>query len=580
MSILGGPWMRGGLAVAALPVLFLAGMHVVYADTIYPGVRTGPLMLAGRSDADAEAVITQRAAKLTELKFEHQGRTIAIPAADVGLKIDAAATVKEAKAAGRQAGPASLLGPYQTAFGNPDVTLRYELNESALTEKLAARTKDVVTPVRNAAIVGDGDTGFTITKERSGSVVDPNGNLKGARVAIERFTGTATLYVREQQPEILASQLTPAKARAEQIAREPLTITAAEQNFRPTPETKAGWIGFVRQDPQNAGPQRQTSLLSRVDEVLLGSAPDRAVIPSQTVTLAPTINEDRVGEYVKGLADAVDRPPANARLAFAGGQLTITGAPKNGAVVERGQSVKLIAAAAQKLTPAAALPVVDKPADIRAETLPTLGLKTLIGSSTTTFAGSPPGRTFNIGVGARQFDGVLIKPGEEFSFNEVLGDVGPETGYVEELVILENKTEKQYGGGLCQVSTTMFRAAMGAGLPITARTNHSYAVHYYAPIGMDATIYPPNPDMKFRNNSPAWILVQARQVGQSVTFEFYGTADGRQASAEVVSINATEEGGGSASFRYAVTGGPDPFDRMFYSTYKPKSQFPQTGSLN
>ncbi len=578
MKALGGP-AKALLMVATVPALLLAGMHVVYADKVYPGIRSGPLMLGGRSAADAEAVVTDRAAKLTELKFEHDGQVITIPAADVGLKVDAAGTVKAAMAEGRDGTVAALVGPLRAAFGTPDITLHYELNQAAFTEKLLAQAKGLATPVKNAGIIRSGSD-FTITKEHPGTVIDLAGNLKAAQVAIERFTGTAKLYLRPQQPEIVTSQLAPAKAQAEQIVAAPLTVTAGSRNFEPVAEAKASWIEFVRQDQEDTSPQRKVSLLGTLDGVLLGGSEGQAVIPSRTATLVPAINEDRVGKYVKGVADSVDSPPVNARLAFVNGQVTVSGAPKNGAVVERAKAVKVLAAAAQSVTPAATLPVVDKPADIRPETLPTLGLKTLVGSSTTTFAGSPPGRTYNIGVGAKQFDGALIKPGQEFSFNDVLGDVGPETGYVEELVILENKTEKQYGGGLCQVSTTMFRAAMGAGLPITARTNHSYAVHYYAPIGMDATIYPPNPDMKFRNNSPGWILVQARQVGESVTFDFYGTNDGRQSSAQVVSSNATEEGGGTASFRYSVTGGPEPIDRMFYSTYKPKSQFPQTGSLN
>ncbi len=298
-------------------------------------------------------------------------------------------------------------------------------------------------------------------------------------------------------------------------------------------------------------------------------------------TLAADINREAVGLYVPDLAAAVDRPPVNARLAFADGQLTITGEPRDGLVVDRPAAVAELTEAA-KARETAEIKVVSKPADIRRETLPNLGIKTLIGSATTTFAGSPPNRTYNIGVGASKFNGVLIKPGEEFSFNQVLGDVGPETGYREELVIKENKTVPEYGGGLCQVSTTMFRAAMATGLPITARTNHAYAVHYYAPIGMDATIYPPYPDMKFVNNTPGYILVQTSQAGNSLTYQFFGTNDGRTSRTEVVSINATEENGGTASFRYVVEGGPDPIDRIFSSTYRPQKDFPQPGqrSLN
>jgi vancomycin resistance protein YoaR len=314
----------------------------------------------------------------------------------------------------------------------------------------------------------------------------------------------------------------------------------------------------------------------------LGVTPDEIpTVSNAKPTLAATINREAVGLYVPQLADEVDRPPVNARLNFADGKLSIVGESQDGLVVDRSTAVSELAKAA-KNREVAQVKVVAKPAEIRQETLPKLGINTLIGSATTTFAGSPVNRTYNIGVGASKFNGILIKPGEEFSFNDVLGDVGPETGYREELVIKENKTVPEYGGGLCQVSTTMFRAAMAAGLPITARSNHAYAVHYYAPIGMDATIYPPYPDMKFVNNTKGYILVQTSQVGTSLTYQFFGTDDGRKAHTEIMSIAATEENGGTASFRYVVDGGPKPINQVFTSVYKPQKDFPQPGqrSLN
>ena len=126
----------------------------------------------------------------------------------------------------------------------------------------------------------------------------------------------------------------------------------------------------------------------------------------------------------------------------------------------------------------------------------------------------------------------MVKPGETFSFNQTLGDVSSETGYKQAYVIKNGRTELGDGGGVCQVSTTLFRAALDAGLPITERRAHSYRVSYYeqgSPPGIDATVYEPSPDLKFTNDTPGHILIQSFADSKALTlaFEIYGTSDGR-----------------------------------------------------
>ncbi|HLB32401.1 MAG TPA: VanW family protein, partial [Patescibacteria group bacterium] len=165
------------------------------------------------------------------------------------------------------------------------------------------------------------------------------------------------------------------------------------------------------------------------------------------------------------------------------------------------------------------------------------GIRELVGSATTSFARSPSNRIHNIQNGASYLNGILIKPGEEFSTISYLGKIDGSTGYLPELVIKEDRTTPEFGGGLCQVSTTLFRAAMNTGLKITERRNHSYRVPYYEPpVGMDATIYSPKPDLKFVNNTPAHILVQSIVEGTKITFNFYGTKDGRRVETSVPSV--------------------------------------------
>ncbi|HGY10692.1 MAG TPA: vancomycin resistance protein [Oceanithermus profundus] len=153
------------------------------------------------------------------------------------------------------------------------------------------------------------------------------------------------------------------------------------------------------------------------------------------------------------------------------------------------------------------------------------GVRELIGEGVTNFWGSSRARIHNIRTGAARLNGAWIPRGAEFSFNQAVGAIDEDHGYVESLVIVGDATEKGVGGGICQVSTTTFRAAFFAGLPITERHPHSYQLRYYRPLGLDATIYQPWRDLKFTNDTPGDILVQAQVRGYKLYVRFFGTAD-------------------------------------------------------
>ena len=167
--------------------------------------------------------------------------------------------------------------------------------------------------------------------------------------------------------------------------------------------------------------------------------------------------------------------------------------------------------------------IIHPKVDVQSEELIEKGITELIATGETDFAGSPRNRINNIGVGLNSFSGRLIPPGDESGAGEIIGYVGESTGYLPELVIKGDKTIPEYGGGLCQVSTTIYRSLLFAGLPITERENHSYAVSYYDPQGLDATIYPPSVDLKFINDTPAHILFQTTTIGTKAYSNIYGT---------------------------------------------------------
>jgi vancomycin resistance protein YoaR len=217
-------------------------------------------------------------------------------------------------------------------------------------------------------------------------------------------------------------------------------------------------------------------------------------------------------------------------------KIVIEGRGENGREIKKEYLIKALELAANNGLDDVPIPVHVKKANAEiAEELKLLGIETLIGTGRSAFAGSPTNRIHNIGVGVSKFNGVIIPPGEEFSFNEHLGPVDASTGYKPELVIKAEGTIPEYGGGLCQVSSTMYRAALLSGLPIIERSPHSYAVSYYAQIygyGLDATIYPGVRDVKFLNDTPGYILVQSYTEGSQAFFKFYGTDDGRIAELE------------------------------------------------
>ncbi len=241
------------------------------------------------------------------------------------------------------------------------------------------------------------------------------------------------------------------------------------------------------------------------------------------------INTDLLKKSLSALATRVNKDPIDARLKIEDGKVSAFSLSEKGISLDENKSAKAIidylknSSESQML----ALPYQEINPKIGENSADSMGINTLIGEGHSDFRGSSKNRITNIKIATNKFNGVLIKPGEEFSFINTLGPVDAEHGYLPELVIKQDKTEPDYGGGICQVSTTAFRAAIYSGLEITARQNHAYPVSYYNPQGMDATVYIPRPDLKFINNTPGYILIQTKIEGTILTFQFYGTSTGQ-----------------------------------------------------
>lgn len=295
-----------------------------------------------------------------------------------------------------------------------------------------------------------------------------------------------------------------------------------------------------------------------------------------------SLDAEALNKFLDGLSDSVDKAPENATLQVADGKVSVFALSKNGVELDKEKSLKTIFNYFKNNSNTGEIKLAynEIQPEITTDSIDNLGIKSLIGEGTSNFAGSPKNRIHNIYIGAQKFNGVLIKPGEKFSFIQTLGPVDKSTGYLPELVIKADETVPEFGGGMCQVSTTAFRAAIYSGLKITARTPHAYPVRYYNPQGMDATVYIPNPDLKFINNTPGHILIQTKIEGTKLIFDFFGTDDGRKIN--IIGPKITEsnpDGSMKALFTQEVLDkdGNQIIKDIFNSAYDSPSKYPHPG---
>ncbi|MEK7590896.1 MAG: VanW family protein [Patescibacteria group bacterium] len=283
-----------------------------------------------------------------------------------------------------------------------------------------------------------------------------------------------------------------------------------------------------------------------------------ALPPNVIRTLRPAWDISAIAATVRRVAgSALKREPRDVVIRKSStGSIVFDGVGALGRVVDLRRSAELIAEALESGMTDIALVVEETQPSITVDDpeLRALSIREIVTVGESNFAGSPIPRRHNIGIGLSKFNGHLIPKNTVFSFNDVLGQVDARAGYWKELVIMGEHTLPEYGGGLCQVSTTAYRGVWEYGFPITGRRNHSFAVSYYAPHGTDATIYPPHTDMKFLNDSPGALLLQTYHENDRAYFIYYGTKDDR--TAEVI-------GPYTWDFR------PPPPDRTDYTTEIP-----------
>ncbi|MEK7539773.1 MAG: VanW family protein [Patescibacteria group bacterium] len=499
-------------------ILLLLGTGVVLAQNMYkqkffPGVKIGELSVAGLSYTEALEKIQPSllALETTGLQFQSGDTALTVPATlepvDPGagektiFSVDADATVEAAYSVGRTGSFIFQLGEQvKTALQGVSVPVAYSLDEEELASQLEEAFSGLEQRSQNASLVYDAENGeWSVEPAADGQVFNYTVVLSEAHERFQQAVASPVhLQLQAAQPEVTDEVAERQIELADQILKlAPIQIHADSLSFEIGEEEFARWIEAT---PQGIG-----------------------------------LDAEEVAASLEDRSDLINQPAKEGRFNFVDGKIEQYEDSQEGKVLDIPVSIGFIQ---QQIiddrTSEATLYVrVDQP-NVTPENIADLGIKELLGTGHSNMGNSPYNRRLNIARGAELLNGLLIAPGEEFSLLDHLRPFTSENGYYPELVIKENKTIPEIGGGLCQIGTTTFRGAMLSGFEILERRNHSYAVSYYFDDannlpGTDATIYDPSPDMRFKNDTGHWVLFEAKIESNDLYFSFYGTSDGRKA---------------------------------------------------
>ncbi len=468
----------------------------IYGKRIVPGVSVAGIEVGGKAPAEARALFESRAEVFDEgMSFHYKDKKVIAPLELASISVDEA--LEKAWLIGR--GENWLdngIEQVNALLVGVDLEMSTMIDHDAVTALLLKDFAEFETPARNAGLVINGDD-YEITEAESGQTLEYDAALAQLDRQLRAFISEPiALTSRVVEPEISKKEAEQSNYQiAEFFAFKPTKLVFEKESWDLNMKTARSLAGFEKKDGR---------IVLTLDSLKIKDFLSKEVVPK------------------------IAREPLSARLSMENNRVSVWQAGQDGREVELDESAERVKAWPLEEPEKIEVAVTIVPAEAGDVTAQELGLKEIIGTGISQFAGSPNNRRHNIRTGANALHGLLLKPGEEFSLLKALGEIDARSGYLPELVIKGNKTIPEYGGGLCQIGTTIFRATFNSGLPVTARRNHSYRVSYYEPAGTDATIYDPAPDYKFVNDTSHHILIQARIEGNQVAFDLWGTKDGRE----------------------------------------------------
>ena len=516
------------LGLSILAAVALIGSVVVFesyhADRIYPGVYVWGVDVSGMTLEQAtEALQASMSRDDVIVTLRGPEQTWQARPSDLGAALNFSAMLAPAYEMGRGAGwSENVLGQLRLMLSpvNLPPVVVYDIEKTRAYLTALARELDR-TP-----------SDATMTLEGSTPVVMPAS--PGRRMDVEATLGSVAPLVGQLaggQVDLVVTPLMPAVVDAE-VARTEAQVFLSEP------------LTLVLDQPREGDPGPWVIPTEQLVTML--------VIRDENGVLRASLNEGALRAYLEGVAPALAIEPVAARYHFNEWNRQLE--PILASVVGRALNVEASAAriieyltAGRHYVPLVVEAVASPYPDTA--TAEELGIIERVAVGDSYFIGSPSARDHNIRVAAKKFDGVVIPPGETFSFNEILGPVTVEEGYDESYITAGDLLAIEVGGGICQVSTTAFRAAFWGGYPITERWAHENRIGYYelqgAGIGMDATVYSPWVDFKFVNDRDFPLLIETEidDAAHRLTFRFYSTSDGRRVEADDPVITDREEPG-------------------------------------
>ncbi len=497
-------------------LLFYLIFEMVYKNRIHPNVYLGDINISGLSKDEAKKIIRKEIEN-----FEQKGVKMVLNEKSFvwhnlvygfgyDLSFDIDSTVNKAYLVGRNGSISDFFYKFKMFFYKEEVFLEFFLDENAIVNLVRENffeLEDLSQDAKLSFRLENNNIVFFIEDSHSGNEIDYNKFISEFRYNISLLlNNNIYLNLVEKNPQIKKEDTMGLELQADLLLDlAPFILFYKEDNksFQVEKEEFASWLYLY--------PEIINKKLADVK-----------------ISLDSKIIDDFLNENIRPKIDRLPTPP---QFEFKDGKVSVFDIGKDGLKINSEKSFLNIEKAflSRDMNNIELVVETDEIGEIG--DINDLGIKELIASGHSSFAGSPVNRRHNIKVGAEKLHGIIIKPGEEFSTVKAIGPVNQSTGYLPELVIKGNKTIAEYGGGLCQVSTTLFRAALNAGLNITERRNHSYRVSYYEPAGVDAAIYTPRPDLKFINDTGHNILIQVRfDSSNDIYFDFWGTSDGRTVS--------------------------------------------------
>jgi vancomycin resistance protein YoaR len=439
-----------------------------------------------------------------KIQFTYNDKAVYISPSDIGAEIDLKGTINKIKKSNR-------IGFFMDSVYMP---LENKFDQAKLIDFIKNEFKDDVREMQEARIVINKGN-FEVTKEQEGSKLDEKQLAEDIKTKLNNASDSiVNLKFIKTPPAILSEDLSVNFERIKTALGKSIAVKYDQKSYPFYPKVFLNAVFF----------QKEYKLITEdaVAGQFVGSG------------IKIKLNSELVKKsFIANIAQEIDKKANPVKIyKDKNDKILIEGHGNIGEEVDQDKLIELLEIAMNENVQIVKIPIIETSPEISiSEDLQALGIKELIGTGHTSYYNSPKNRIYNIANGVAKFNGVLIKPDEVFSFNKTLGRVDETTGYLKELVIRPEGTVPEYGGGLCQVSSTMYRAAIYAGLPIVERSPHSYAVTYYSQIGghgLDATIYPGVHDLRFKNDTGAYILIQSYTDSLEAYYKFYGTSDGRK----------------------------------------------------